>query len=330
MKKSLLMGGLALSLVLSACGGAPEKKQERQGSSAEQQNAVLETAKENEAVESVQLISTACAVDYGTHAAAGDDGWIYFRGGKKSDNHYSLKKMRPDGSEVTVVLENCNPWYMNVKDGWVYYSEGNSRICKVRTDGTDLTQLNENKSEYLNLEDDWIYYINRETGMISKIRTDGTENTEITPTLVGQLEYFNGWLYYLDYTDGEYVMYRAKEDGSEVSKLLESYNGWYAIDSEWIYLDGYTYKMRHDGSELTETGKNNGFIFAVMDDVLYYTNQDELYRRKLGEAEADIVVDGEVLDFTVVGDWIFYYDGLKEGMYMIPKDATDGEGVISA
>lgn len=325
-RKCILIGLLGLSLALSACGGSAEKIQE---SDIAQDSSVLETKKENETgeVEIVQEIPTACMVDYGTHAAAGDDGWIYFRGGRKSDNHYSLKKMRPDGSEITVVLQNCNPWYMTVKDGWIYYSESRSRIYKVRTDGTDLTKLNEATSEYLNLAGDWIYYINRETGMISKIRTDGTENTEIIETFVGQLEYCDGWLYYVAYDDGEYALCRVKEDGTEFSKIFENFHVEYAIDSEWIYMDG-THKMKHDGSELTQIGEKRGLIFAFTDDAYYFTNQDALYRKKMDGDEIETVVDGEVLDFTIVGDWIFYYDGISEGMYMIPKEATDGVGAV--
>ena len=92
-------------------------------------------------------VPTGFGVVYNGFAAAGDDGWIYYRGG--SSNQYSLKKMRPDGSDVTVVLNNRNPWYINVADGWVYYSSARGSIYKVRTDGTEETQLNDCASEYL-------------------------------------------------------------------------------------------------------------------------------------------------------------------------------------
>lgn len=330
-KKCLAAAVLALSLSLGACGGNTDASSEAEnGNETETVSNTVETqehaeteAAENSSEKEVEAIPSAANVDR-AFAAAGDDGWIYFRGGKNVNGfgEYRLMKMQPDGSELTVVLENCNPWYINVQDGWVYYSESKGVMYKVRTDGTELTKLKENDAcENLQAAGDWIYYADRTTNMINKMRLDGSEDIELIKGYM-PMNYYDGWVYY---TDADYSLCRMKEDGSEAEKIAERYSD-YTMDEDWIYLDSYAGKMRHDGSEVTEIGKRLGFLFSLEDDTVYYTDQAELYRRNLGGEESEIVVNSEVTSFTVVGDWIVYYDAVQKAMYRIPKNAVNGEG----
>lgn len=325
-KKSFVIAVLALSLSLGACGKNADTRSEAENAheiKVEDTTKALEDTVADTAV-ATEKIKSAANVDR-AFAAAGDDGWIYFRGGRNVNGfgEYSLMKMQPNGSEITEVLDHCNPWYLNVQDGWVYYSENNGVMMKVRTDGTDLTNMKEvDACAYLKVDGDWIYYADRTTNMINKIRTDGSEDTELIKGDM-PMDYYDGWIYY---TDADYALCRMRTDGSESAKIAERYSD-YTMDDEWIYLDSYAVKMRHDGSEVTEIGNRLGFLFSLEDDdTVYYTNQDELYRRDSGEDESEIVVNGEVTSFSVVGDWIIYYDAIQKGMYRIPKDAVNGEG----
>jgi|GEM_PF-5827937 len=167
------------------------------------------------------------------------DGWLYYvdHGGSPK-----LCKMRPDGTERTVLANDVRSSEIYVLDGWVYYSK-NARLFRVGTDGTGEMQLGNglfnnlyNLYEHVFISDGWIHYYYQPESFpnpmreLGKTRIDGTENAVFADDATRFIGVEDGWVYYLGQPT-----------------LKESKNG----KKVYVYQDSI-YKVRIDGTDKQE------------------------------------------------------------------------------
>jgi len=111
-------------------------------------------------------------------------GWIYYR----SPGGHSLRKIRPDGSDLTILDQDTSIGNINVVGEWIYYRVTNEnddtyQLCKIRIDGTGKTKVGESIADFpqgVYVIDDWIYYYVFESSSIFslvlyKMQTNGAE-----------------------------------------------------------------------------------------------------------------------------------------------------------
>ncbi|WP_339322099.1 DUF5050 domain-containing protein [Paenibacillus sp. FSL W8-0194] len=79
--------------------------------------------------------------------------WLYFNYDQK------LYKMKTDGTKLTM-LSSDNARYINVSDGWIYYSDHSKKknLVRIKTDGTERQELNQIKSFYIHLIDHYVFF----------------------------------------------------------------------------------------------------------------------------------------------------------------------------
>jgi len=233
-----------------------------------------------------------------------EDGFYVDDDGFEHTEKYGIFKMRTDGSEETLVIDEWLACYVTVSDGWIYYrydcdrfvttdegdydiitDEENSGIFKVRLDGSDKTQvMSGNKIYYVNVVGDWIYYSTNYTRDLYKVRTDGTEKTLILSD-ERSCDYINvvgDWIYYVgeEKTD-EYrrCINKIRTDGTE--KTLLTYGVYICLNAagDWIYYDAWyeegethpIYRMRLDGSEVTRLGDEDVDEINIVGDWVIYS-----------------------------------------------------------
>ncbi|MFL0195399.1 cell wall-binding repeat-containing protein [Clostridium sp. WILCCON 0269] len=124
------------------------------------------------------------------------------------------------------------------------------------------------------------------------------------------------WAYY---TDGYGRLFKSKEDGSLVTKLLDSQE--YHIDSninvvgDWVYcnLNNSIYKIKTDGSSKSKVA--DGSILTVKDNTIYFgqkSDKDDLiYLCKAntdGLEKTTLTTLNEKSSINIVGDWVYYID----------------------
>ncbi len=90
----------------------------------------------------------------GGHSMNVADGWIYYLHGV-GDWETSIRKVRTDGSEPSVICENSGPFFsivydLNIVGEWIYFihrSSDYNSLYRVRTDGTELEVVSDGYSE---------------------------------------------------------------------------------------------------------------------------------------------------------------------------------------
>jgi len=222
---------------------------------------------------------------------ASDDGFYIDEDGFIHTEKYGIFKMRTDGSEETLLIDEWLANCVTASDGWLYYQydcdrmlpkdggegfdyirdEENSGIFKIRLDGSERTQVTSGDISEMNVVGDWIYYYGDD---LYKVRTDGTEKTSVLPQACCYwINVVGDWIYYRDDD-----IYKVRTDGTE-NKFVSNkiYNNINVADS-WIYCD-YWY----------EEG-----------------NSHPIYRMRLDGSEATRLCDESVGGINIVGDWIIY------------------------
>lgn len=255
-------------------------------------------------------------------ACMGDDGWIYFRGGEP--DKYTLSKMRPDGSDLTIIERNANPWFPQVENGWVYYSYAQGVVRRVRTNGQDSSVLAHEASTFINVQDGWVYYAAGDN-TIHRMASDGSDNQVLARGTGCHVQ--GDWIYFLAIEDNQYRLSRMRLDGSSVETLEESpsqvYH--YAMTDEYLYRGNV--RMNLDGSG-AETGYSIPYgDVALVGDWAYTFSRTWLGRFPVEDARKDeqenlIEIYYNPSGCNVVGDWVFFFDLTWRGMYKL--HLTDG------
>lgn len=127
--------------------------------------------------------------DSGLHVALPDyeADWLYTCFTAGTYENRQIQKIRADGSELAVVVEDeVLHTGFNVSNGWIYYgnSNDNEKLYKVRTDGSQRTKIcDDERVGWISVLNDWIYYtveMGGDVQVLYRIRTDGTERQKIS------------------------------------------------------------------------------------------------------------------------------------------------------
>ena len=176
-----------------------------------------------------------------------------------------------------------------VEKGYVYYSNASdgNKIYKVNEKDSSKIRINNDNSSIVSIVDAYIYYYTEKNtygedyGKISRIKIDGTGKKRLTKLDSVFEGVVDGWLYYdkVEYPVGYGVpgkLHRLKHDGSKYEQLADSRGQIQNIEKDKIYLKlgsvmGSLARMDRDGKNL------------------------------------EVLVDGAIVNFYKVNDWIYYY-----------------------
>lgn len=160
--------------------------------------------------------------------------------------------------------------------------------------------------------------------------TEGNTNGNL---LLGGMAAKQGeWVYY---TDGYGHFFKSKEDGSSVTKLLDSQE--YSIYSninvvgDWVYcnLGNSIYKIKTDGSSKNKVV--DGSILTVKGNTIYFcqkSDKDDLnYLCKAnidGSEKATLTTLKDKSNINIVGDWVYYTnDADNNEIYKMKLDGSN-------
>jgi len=239
------------------------------------------------------------------------DGWVYYNvpdwGGKSG-----IYRMKTDGSENNILLEDAWVNRMLVADDWIYFSRyggrGGDLICRLSIDGEQLEAYNIGT---------------RDHGHLSDVS--------------------NGWIYYTSADDGEWSLFRIRIDGQGQPEHLSAITSprfsmvTYAIADDWVYY------VSMDGTQLEKSrmnGEDHSVIFKfeyqpsdveaihIIDDWIYMNyrlsaRNFELVKMRLdgsGQIRTDVTL---FWSFNIAGNWIYY---MSDGGYVFNRIGLDGTG----
>ena len=196
---------------------------------------------------------------------------------------------------------------------------------------------------------EWLYFSSE--GSLYKSKLGGSEikiiyKAEENDGNIANINIIDDELYFSAGNHEKGGLYRIKDDGSDVKKLVSDTGGGrqekvYVV-GDWIYYDKkYILKKDGDGSDkkqIIEEKSGSTETFSISDGYIYYVgmnynNEDCIYKLKMNtEAEKQEIYKRNVYDVSVEDGWIYYIDnhtGDKYGnLCRIGIDGTEGGEVI--
>ena len=264
--------------------------------------------------------------------------WVYY---VNYDDGQSLYKERTDGSEKEQLSAETECGYLNVGNGWVYFTNKDGYLLRVSTDGATQEVIWEQTCGSVNLVDDWLYFIDHSyNSQLYKMRTDGEGRQalyDIRSLSVGGAIVYDNWIYYLE----GYDLYRHKLDGPDLEKVTEDLVFSAAtITDDWIYYinmndNGYLYKIRPDGTGRECVYQASSIYLNVAGEWIYFSNLSDnryLYRVRTDGTGSEKLNEEAISGTNIAGDWVYYivnrYDDTKaDELWRMRLDGTEQEKV---
>lgn len=252
---------------------------------------------------------------------AGD--WIFYITDCETKYHYELHRIRTDGThEARVVHGECSNF--TIDDNWIYYQykgehDNRESMYRMRLDGSENEWLSYADYDLKYLVDGWIYDFGDSLG---------NEEFLASGMMRPYKEVFEKNLEYYDNSNEK--LKKLAEDAIratfDVNNLIIGY----------VDLSTTNKKINMAANEEEKLGEDvRYYTSAVYDGWLYYFDCLEqgftieklpgsLYRiRTDGSDLMKIADDWSALNFSVVGNWIFYRSIIDGEYYMIRTDGTD-------
>ena len=216
------------------------------------------------------------------------------------------------------------------KNGWQYFiDEFEGEIYKVKSDGTGKTKLCDDRARYIYSMGDWIYYNNfSDDGKLYKVNIDGSQRSLVCSDSMETLSIVGDWVFYSNCYDNN-CLYKVKIDGTNKIKLTEDEARGINVMGNWIYYlnvsDEYRlYRIDKDGNERSKLYNNTlarpivsgKTIYAKEGSVILKMNTD-------GSNVTKIPADSSILDYTVSGNKIYYYDKIDYKLRVMNTDGTE-------
>jgi hypothetical protein len=216
-----------------------------------------------------------------------EDGWLYFTEPTENTQGFTLNKMRPDGTEHTVLRSHSEPLAARIdliQDGWIYYTGTSENLHRISTDGDNHSVVLRNFWHRFVVEDDWFYYVR--SGRIMKMRTDGSDTTWFTTDESGifagfDLAFADGYIFFsngdeffrisidCDCVSNPEVYYGRECRGERnLTKLYDMEIFPSHIEDGWIYFALPSpndhnavvhHRMRFDGSQIMSLGNDAAY-----------------------------------------------------------------------
>lgn len=200
--------------------------------------------------------------------------------------------MPTDGAQPQLIKE-CRTPSLCVLDEWLYYTE-DACIYRMKADGAEVTLLAENVwgdvDKSFIIDGDQLYYL-RETEdaiyrHIWKTSLDGSESARVSDAKVWDFLIYEDHIYYVDWEKSPYGLQKMGLDGSGRQEIYDRNVTLCTAADGWIYLlskprkdavDGL-YRIKTDGSGLTNLTEGYCFDMSVAGDWLFFCSNDEEYR----------------------------------------------------
>lgn len=252
---------------------------------------------------------------------AGTDGkYIYYtsisRGG------YGLWRMKKDKSE-NIQLTYDTPRYINVYDGWVYYSNlaDNGYIYKIRIDGAQRSMLVSNSASYINVINGNIYYSNdSDGGKLYKTLIDGSKKVKLNENKSKFINVVDNNIYYSNISNNGCI-YSMNSDGETIKQLNYTYSTYLVVQDGYIYYinmyeDGDIYKLKVDGTmklklHILNSDENNAYSLNCSGSMLYFKIKDcsgnvHLYSKDLNMSGRTALPLNSGDNISLISDSVFY------------------------
>lgn len=239
--------------------------------------------------------------------------------------------------------------------------------CK--TDGSDFqtlggTEEDYETSSYCFVVDNWLYFYGHDYSAQHLIRKkfDGTGRQEIRfkegQESASEIQFDGQYIYYgvddemedllnkQDGQDGKRVIggetWRMTLDGKDHQKIFDQRLIDYVVQDGWIYFcdyekDYYLYKMKIDGTEVTQLTDTPAFRVQAEEDWVYYISGETvggenctLARiKKDGTEQMDYPMK-TTINYNVSGGMIYFTDTNDSGsLYRIDVDGSEPELILS-
>ena len=266
--------------------------------------------------------------NYGLVATDGE--WIVYANavdtGGESDRKLYLSDMQLNNIKK---LSDDEAEYVNLVNGWVYYSNLSERwpldrsLYRIRIDGSDREKVFDGASEYMFFLDDWIYFFNgsdkTELGSyLCKMKTDGSCVTRLDDGIGEHISIVDDWIYFLRREAAivgiPRLLNRIKLDGTSKEQIYEDEILDLVVTNNMVYFcntkdNNKIYKMTLDGQEIEKLNDDPSANINVYMDWIYYTSVDEgerLYRIKTDGSCKELLHDGRSFAINIVGEWVFF------------------------
>ena len=259
--------------------------------------------------------------------AVSDGTWVYYQ----SNDAQSIYKMRLDGSDKTKLNDDPSS-SLGLIDGVIYYRTA-SGVYSIDADGGNQKNIFMGTVEDMKIADGRIYFKSAEDKLhLYSMAMDGTDlkrENEIEETY--NLNLWDGRMYWSNNDDAR-KLYSANIDGSDMRVLTNSTAEKLCVTDGWIfYYDMNKYEERAINLETNEayTVFPSGFTDPTISEhgVIAKMNNDlHLYRAQLGSSGMNMLVDEDVSNICIVGDYVFYR-GDDHQNHMIGVDGT-GDTVL--
>ncbi|MNP09346.1 hypothetical protein D3C76_1014480 [compost metagenome] len=199
-------------------------------------------------------------------------------------------------------------------DNYFYYSDG-WKLTKVKLDGSDK-QILANSAFHVNVTGEYIYYTNNghQDGFIYKMKTDGSEKKKLNNDHASQIVVSGDSIYYTSYYN---KLIRVDLEGKSKKKLLTGkFINELNIDGDWIYFNfnQKLYKMKTDGTELTQLSSDDPRYINVSGDWIYYSDfskKQNLVRIKKDGTNREEINQIKSWYISIVDNNLFFHDMSK-------------------
>lgn len=202
--------------------------------------------------------------------------YIYYTNSSDNDSIYKIKV---DGTGRTK-LTDIGFINVIVEDDYIYAIDvDDHNIYKISVDGKIVKKINNDTALDLNVSEGYLYYSNLDDDLkIYRTTKSGFGRTKIFDESVGYINVVGDWIFYISYED-DFKIYKVKTDGTSDTKVSDLPAGFlnvanngriYFLNLETTYL----HMIEDYGRGYSSTLMNGGYFPNVIDEYVYYVNED--------------------------------------------------------
>ena len=235
--------------------------------------------------------------------------WIYYTDKDDNKYLYKMKmdasmQTKVSGSDYGGISVSK----MSIVDDWIYFiNDSYFKLCKMKPDGTQLTVLSDEVCIDISINSDWIYYlVQKKNDMqgyyLFRTSLNGEKTTQLTDAQSYCFDYDDTWIYYSDMQASS--LCRIKYDGSEKQELIEKPCIWFKVIEDNIYYlsvddDQGIYKTQIEGNETVKISNDAPEEFVDIWDnwlVYYYGGEPNTIRIRNSQKSNKLIE--HIIDFN--------------------------------
>ncbi|CZT57471.1 DUF5050 domain-containing protein [Solibaculum mannosilyticum] len=332
MKRRCFLSVLAIALVLlsaSSCRGLSKGDNASSQVSSSGSSTAEPVKQENDSLETLNLSSN--LKNLATVCSYGDR--LYFV--RNISRNTCLYSSNADGSDVQKIRKAEDNSVLSeqnfIVDDWIYFYGDSTSIFREKLDGTGRQELQCTSDDdmlvdwNIMFDDDYIYYsMGVNLGDLGNL-----ENMDPSSNKVG----------------GEF--WRMTKDGKDHQKIYDQKLIDYVVQDGWVYFcnyddDYHLYKMKADGTEVTQLTDTPAFVVQAEGDWIYYISTSSSEKQQIlsrikkdGTGQMDYSIDLPGLNigygsYNVSGNVIYFFDKSQNGsLYHMDADGSESEQLLA-